>query len=427
MLRKEFIVWALLAFPLSPIPREIGDRDQPRRIAPAVEMNLKHIDQATAHSANANHVPWSDIGWKANNGLVNERYLDPEYRARGSLGEKQSYTQERSVDRLLALPPGPGRDAWIARLSPAEKYDLIVGSVHGGLAEHIDGFLRQSVGGDGTFPTWWGLCEGSAPASMYYPEPANSVMVRAGAYRLDVPFYPSDIKALATMIWSRFNEQLDLPEAGGQCTRSGEGCEDNNPGTFHAALHHFLERAPGILVAEVDPTPVVWNFPVVGFTESYFNPQTKQAVGSLAEASVSREAWAADPRKGKRAPGTAYVVGVKTEFRYATNQPGTSPMKSTKRRVLSRTVSYELELGQDWKILGGEWLAGKHPDLLWAVPPGTVPDTVGDAMLPPGTEVNGEQLRAAAQASSARMVPLRYVVEQLVRRSAGLKKSSIGR
>jgi hypothetical protein len=429
MKRAKAALMAALILPAGgPTARVINhDRDDPGFLAPGaqIEMNLKSLDARSKRSVPQKAAPWSDVTWKANKGLVGERYNDGNYEASEGWGAKHQYLNEYSAAWVLNMDPW-NRAKWIESLSPAEKYDLLLGIADDGLAVNIGSFLDQTIGTNGQFPSWWGLCEGSAPASVYYPEPTRKVVLHSEAYNLDVPFYAPDVKGLATMLWSRFNTNLNLPEAGQQCKQGSEdSCFDSNPASFHAAVHHFLDLSPGILIGEMDPSPVVWNFPIVSYSETYFRPDRGAAhkEASLAAAALPVARWATDPRRAKRSPGTAYVVGVRMNISYGVNRGQTPPLEgSIKRKINTRTLTYELELDASYKMLGGEWVSGSHPDLLWAVPSGTVPDSPAERQLPPRGGENGVIPKAwsqAAKASAARLTPLRRVVEILVKRSSG--------
>jgi hypothetical protein len=418
---------AALVLPAGPATRLIDkESDDPNHLAPPgrqIETNLKVIDQRSLRVITRRSEPWSDVTWKANRGLLLQRYRDSRFEKEEGWRRKRLYLNRFSADWMFALDPRE-RDRWVETLSPAEKYDLVMGTVRGGLSEKISGFLSETLGNSANFPSWWGLCEGSAASTVYYPEPVKRVVLYGEANRVRVPFYAPDIKGLATLLWSRFNKSLNLPESGLQCKTDGKGCFDSNPASFHASVHHFLDLYPGVLVGEMDPTPVVWNFPLVSYDETYFRPDkgSGTTTTNLGSATVAVSDWQDDPRRSKRSPGTAYIAGVKMTVEYAVNQDRAPPPEgSLKRKIIPRVLTYEIELDADLNMLGGEWVSGKHPDLLWTIPPDSVPDTVGDATLPPGDGEDGTipaSWSASARASAARLTPLRRVVELLVKKSA---------
>jgi hypothetical protein len=422
MKRANLLLMALLALPQNQVSRVFNpENDNPAHLSPAhVEMNLQKLDSTSKRQVTQVAAPWSDYSWKANKGLLLDRYTDQEFSDQSGWRAKNDYLRSHGAAAVLQMPKGQSRDEWIASLSPAEKYDLLTGNVEHGLTENMAAFLTESLGSKSEFPSWWGLCEGSSPATMYYPEPKKAVTLHSKVYDLDIPFNSIDIKGLASLLWSRFNSDLVLPESGTQCQKNGDGCVDINPGSFHVALHHFLDLSPGTLIGEVDPTPTVWNFPLLAYSEIYFNPLSgDKSPKSLQESAVKISDWPQDPRARVRSPGTAYIVGVKMKFSYGVNRPEVPVNGSLKRKVSSREVAYELELDSNWNVLGGEWLSKNHPDLLWSIPPGTVPNSPGDLSLPTSErEVSAQQLAAAARISATKLLPLRLIVETLIRKSA---------
>ncbi len=426
MKRTKALLMAALLFPPVPNTRVIDhDTDDPSRLTPngQVEMNLRSLDTRSRRSVPNVISPWSDITWKANKGLIVERFGDSRYETAKGWTAKHNFLQTYNPGWILGRNLND-RNLWIAALSPAEKYDMLMGTIMGGLAENIEKFLDTTLGSQSEFPGWWGLCEGSAVSTVYYSEPIRPVFVHSEAYNLDIPFYATDIKGLATMLWSRFNTELNLPESGLQCQPDGKGCLGSNPASFHASVHHFLDLSPGILVGDMDRTPVVWNFPLVAYSETYFRPDndSKKEAPNLKAAALRVSDWPADPRKNHRSPGTAYLVGIRMKISYAVNQTVNPPNEgSLKRKINSRVLVYELELDSDWNLLGGEWLAGKQPQLLWAVPHGVVPDTIGDKTLPIFDTERAfvpKIWEEAARKSAEHLTPLRRVVEMLIQRSS---------
>jgi hypothetical protein len=385
-----------------------------------IERNLERI--AEVGRIMLPEVPWSDRAWEHNRGLLNERYTDPAFSGLPGWPERRVYLERKSPEVLLDLPSGPERDRAIARLSPAEKYDLVMGTLSGGLAEAIRHSLDHDMDAAGRFPGWWGICEGSAAAAVKVPEPVATVTVRSIPYGVDVPFYAPDIKALVSMLWSSYNAMMQLPEIGQQCDGAGGGsCFNVNPASFHKAIHHFLGRGNGHLITDLDETRAVWNHPLVGYDVRYFRPgRNADRTETGFRAALAPAGGAGDPRRELRAPGTAYVLGVITRIFYGKNLRDHPLEGSVRREVGSQLLRYELELDENLNLLGGEWLSKKRADILWTIPAGKRPESPGDMMLGSmrwdglSTPANWQ---GAARISAARNLPLRKVVEELLRRS----------
>lgn len=397
--------------------------DDPANLAPMrkIELNLKEIGDTT--SAHLPDGTWSDRAWDHNRALMNERYTDTRFTKLGGWIERRAYADKNTVAEVLRLPAGPERDAEIAMLSPAEKYDVLMGTVTGGLADANRRSLNKDMNSQGRFPTWWGICDGSSAASLANQEPVMKVVVRSKVYGVDIPFYAPDIKGLISLLWSSYNAELKVPEIGRQCDdRGGGACADVNPTSFHAAIHHFIGLNNGYLIADVDSTRVVWNHPIQGYETYYFRPDKlpSNPSPSYQEAVLPVRNIGEDPRRSLRAPGTVYIVGVVTKMFYGENKKQHPTEGSVKRTVLTQELQYELELDANLNMIGGEWLSKKHPDLLWTIPRGYQPTTPGDISLGSNSwdgfaTPNGWE--NAARASAQKMLPLKKVVDALIRRS----------
>jgi hypothetical protein len=398
--------------------------DNPSQLAPRESVSRSMREIGRVQSFMLPEVPWSDRAWDHNRALMNERYTDADFTRLGSWDARKAYGAAYSAERFLSLPPGPQRDQAISSLSPAEKYDLVMGTLRGGLTDANRKSLDREMPGSGKFPTWWGICEGSAAASLAALEPVNVISVYSVPYGVDVPFYAPDVKSLVSLLWSSYNARLKLPEIGQQCdNRGGGACADVNPASFHASIHHFLGLGKGHLIADVDESRVVWNHPLIGYETTYYraDQSPSRPAANFEEALLRNNPSLQDPRRRLRAPGTAYLLGVETKLYYADNQKQHPLSGSVKRKVLSMRLQYELELDANLNLLGGEWLTKKHPDILWTIPGGTRPDTPGDASLGMATWDGRETPSGwenAARNSAQRMMPLRKVVDGLLRRSA---------
>lgn len=403
--------------------------DNPSRLSPTqpVERNMMRI--AEVMEARAGARPWSDRTWDHNMALLGERYTDRRFMQIRGWPERKMYNERYSPRGALELPYGdPVQDSWLAALSPAEKYDVIMGTVEGGLYDRMAATLDRDMDRNGRFPGWWGICEGSAAAALASPEPTRTIVVHSEAYGVDVPFYAADVKGLVSMLWSSYNQELRLPEMGQQCQGSlGDTpdsrptCFDVNPGSLMMVLHHFIGRGNGNLIIDTDASRVVWNHPVTGYRMSFYRPGAPDEETNF-QGGLRRVGDGNDPRRSLRAPNASYILGVRMELAYGENEKIVPKEGSVDRRERAMKLAFELELDGSFNVLGGEWLTKKHPDIVWTIPRGLRPDSAGDRILG-GGDWDGRSVPAtwnnAALRSAENAVPLRRVVEGLVRRSAG--------
>jgi hypothetical protein len=387
--------------------------DEPHKMV----KNIKQMAAMKLLSAKTKLTPWSDSYWPLNSGGLGQRYSEEKF---PSLGWKSSrdYVLENPAEVLVA----EGR--W-QELSPAEKYDLLMDMRHLPLTSVSWNDGKSYYDRFGTVETWMGLCHGWAAASMMMPEPKQKIEVEAVSGR--AVLYPSDIKGLATLLWSK--GRFPTRFIGGRCnikrpTEDEAGrpmerdCLDNNPGTWHLAVVNQIgiSKRPFIMDASYDYE--VWNQPVFQYSYKYFNPMTKKRTFDLEEAMLPVGGWE-DARTKYRARDTAFVVGVVMMVKYSIEN---HPTTEEHQEALSNVVEYEydLELDRHHSIIGGEWYTSNHPDFMWVPDSQAFPRTAGD---------NGENYefnftglsafeKRAAHQNAVSGLPWGPVVRDLVRRSA---------
>lgn len=431
--------WLLFAFlPLSfgdiqadgPSARAFDPRiDNPTRLSLNQPLERSMLRIAEVKSAKASAQMWSDLSWDHTRGLLGERYTDKRFVRLRTWSEKKEYNSRYGAEGALALPKGdPVQRTWLSALSPAEKYDVLMGTIRGGLYDRMAAKLDSEMDPAGNFPGWWGICEGSVAAAIAEPEPVKNLSVYSEAYGVDVPFYAADVKGLVSMLWSSYNRRLRLPEMGMQCQAklSAEGgepfCFDVNPGSMMIALHHFLGSGKGNLLLDIDATRVVWNHPVMGYEMTFFQPGAASEGSKNFQNGLLRVSDApSDPRRRMRAEGTAYLLGINMNLFYGQNKKNIPWQGSVELEQRTMKLSFELELDSEFNILGGEWLTSKHPDIMWTVPRGLRPATGGDSLLG-DIKWKGDSVPAswgkAALKSAEGVMPLRQIVEGLVKQSA---------
>lgn len=365
--------------------------------------------------------PWSDSYWPLYLGVLAFRYGDAAYPLSFDFRVNNAYMLKNL-----------GRAADIGDISPAEKYDLLIGSKNFEFTRRMLNKGKQNIGSDGMVPKWLGICHGWAPASMSVPRPTKVVHVRVADGRI-IPFYPSDIKALITLLWAKAETKQVF--AGGRCyeqviRRGASGrainpdCQDSNPATWHLAVVNQFGFDKKSFVMDTYANKEVWNYVVTSYRYNYFNPITSQSTTVLSDAKVPIADFTNDRFKKFRAKGTHSVVGIEMDITYKDEAP---PVKQqfdneTFDLVVAKKFRYDLELDVNGKIIGGEWHSDIYPDFLWQMADKKWPLAHGDQLLvkegDTATWNEGELLPAswarAARQSVAKEQPLAKIVEALI-------------
>jgi hypothetical protein len=298
-------------------------------------------------------------------------------------------------------------DKEIDRLSPAEKYDLLLGDENFTFTHQVMKRI-DDLDAAGQVAPWSGVCHGWSPASLTLARPGHKFYLTARNGRM-IPFYPSDVKALASFLWGESFAQNSVKISGWQCSdpenQSENGrfldprCFDPNPAFFHlVTLNQIGLNRRGFVMdrsyhSEVQNQPVYgYEFKYFKFTDSHPIPEAKMTVQ---EAKVSRKDVSWDPYDDHRSPRAVSLLGVEAKIQYALeNQPNHHPTDSVKEDNQDTLyLYYDLELDANNEIVGGEWhhfddpthhtdmdeMAFAKPDLLWLVPQGLKAWSIADA------------------------------------------------
>src|SRR5690606_33197624 len=101
------------------------------------------------------------------------------------------------------------------KLSPSEKYDLLLGDFNFGLTKQEKAEVKQAMrNDDGEIPYWFGLCHGWAAASYMESEPGEKAAVLSPDGLL-LNFYSADLKALFSRHYSDAKVRTNF--IGGRC------------------------------------------------------------------------------------------------------------------------------------------------------------------------------------------------------------------
>lgn len=383
--------------------------------------NLAEMERRKLESAKVPVSPWSGYYWPIYGGVIANRYGDPNYNAALIWSHNEAY-----LSRMI------GRGT-TEELSPAEKYDLLVGDADFTLTRRMIAAGRPFANAKGEVETWFGICHGWAPASFFLPRPERAVKARASDGR-ELVFTPSDLKALGSLLWA--NAPFPTRFVGGRCeARGGSGrsevnndCLDNNPATWHLAVVNQIGIAGKSLILDAEKNYEVWNQPAYSYRYFYVNPRTKKTVPTLREAKAEIGSFR-DSRARYRAKEARSVVEIVMSFDYLVeNTPSLSLSDSAADDAhMVVTYAYDLELDENDRIVGGEWHSLDHPDFLWVPSSDARPLSEGDLLLDrrrdrnvwTGREPVPADWRDAAIAGSHREQPLARIVERLFQLSRG--------
>ncbi len=390
---------------------------------------LTAIESADLMAAALPVQPWSDDYWAIYNGILGNRYADPAYPSSKDWKTNFDYIRQNDAKDIFY---NSGSAAKIDMLSPSEKYDALVGDRTGTLTRRMWQEGRRYYEASGEVEEWMGICHGWAPAAYMLDRPVGTAIVTA-PNNYPITFYPSDIKALATLLWANINTPSRF--VGGRCNdKSPEQdpntgriissrCFDNNPATWHLAVVNQIGLSQRSFVLDVTYDYEVWNQPVYSYRYRYFNPQLMQYVNTLSEATVNMRRFSNDKFSQYRSSATHSVVGIAMEVSYLVETKPSHAKVDTPANDAITTVTYyyDLELDSKDTIIGGEWYQNAHPDFLWTPVPNQQARTQYDYLATGAWQSNRPMPRiwqhAAQQASANQSAPLGKIVERLIQLS----------
>lgn len=332
--------------------------------------NLSQFDMVSVQYGQANFRPWASSYWPIHKGLIANRFADRGFPESGNWSINYSYYMSNPPQALL----NSGR---ISALSPTEKYDLLLEDGSWSLTRAVWGkVVSTAEAGGGHIPGWYGICHGwSAANHMRNPVPEKTVVVSSVHGRYRIPFTPADIKALISYLWAESAPQSVFigNRCRGNATRDAEGrvsdpaCFDNNPMTWHLSVLNRVGRDQDSMVMDSSVTGSVWNFAIDSYFFRYYNPLTLKPVRDWKDGVVSRENYFSDPFKTHRAPNAKYIIGVLMEV-FHPNATSARSSNSTDISYKNKTFLYDLELDENYNVVGGEWHSHERPDFIWTFP-----------------------------------------------------------
>lgn len=414
MFLKKSVITALLAttlFQSITIARaeQYGERPE---IVDFVEnsmavTNLYAIDNMGLNKSALAIRPWSDDYWPDIEGSIARRYepgfmRQPRWNPLGlatktagmlwefnSAGMKKVLAQ--TIDKYASLTEDE-----IAVLSPAEKYDILLGDENFTFTKMIiqrgDDLKENKL-----IIFFSGICHGWTGASLTMPRPEKTVTA-INPHGKRVTFYPSDIRGLASYLYAAaLVNPFGQPEQkmnGNNCQTNFNAkyttdsynrildpkCNDVNPAFFHLTLVNQIGVNQRAFIMDRKSQHAVDNQPVYGYKYTYFNPETGRPAGSLNDAKIPLDGRF-DSHHDYRPKSAKYIVGVNLEVDYmAWITPGMEKTFSPADDKMAKWhTKYDLELNEAGDVIGGEWryvdpdrpnawdlaVHFDHPDFLW--------------------------------------------------------------
>lgn len=386
--------------------------------------NARAIDAKGLNKVHLKIQPWSSTYWPDKMGSIAWRYTDfgtgkLSYMADMALGwnnNKSKVVNNTSVmaKEMVHKKLSEMSDDVLNSLSPAEKYDILVGDENYTLwtrvVNRVDQLQQLNL-----HALWSGVCHGWAPASLMIDRPLHGVQMKTPSGRT-INFYPDDIKALASLLWgdafgNEGNAQNFAKVEGWQCQTGAKKnpngrlvdprCADVNPAFLHLVMVNQLGLNQRGMVIDRHYRAEVQNQPTFRYEFKYYKvSDRKPKTGySFQDAKVRVPSRYWDPFSNYRSRKTVNIVGVETTVYYSLGnvKPDHSSWSDGPKddKLDHLTFRYDLELDANDEIVGGEWhehdnvdaptLAEQykyqHPDIIWLIPPTVKALSIGDFAL----------------------------------------------
>jgi hypothetical protein len=284
-------------------------------------------------AATLEKTPWSDSYWPTTDAGISRRWNDSSI-----YGEVNFSYKSPTPEQLHAMTP-----AEIAKLSPAEKFDILNGDYNYTLQKRERSRTRPDA------ESWEGLCHGWASAALTVDEP-KAVTIK-NPQGIDIPVGSADVKGLIDLYNGNYSnsrvyfvaERCNVDINNEPDMANNPECKDTNAGTFHLVLTNQIAKRQQGFVADVVRDLQVWNHPVYGYASEIMSQSNGASEGAAA--------------------GTVREVTLKTTMNYVSETGANWEHGRVNKQV--REYNYRVEINQNGQIIGGEWLDSARPDFLW--------------------------------------------------------------
>lgn len=309
-------------------------------------------------------VPWADTNWPELRGMIGWRWNDPAF-AEVTVTEEGLPYRPPTENAVRAM----SRDQ-LARLSPAEKYDIFMGHFR---YPTVTSLMEEPP--DLESPWWAGICGGWSSAALQYPEPAARDVV--GPSGISVPFGSSDIKALLAYYHEAgylpgelgVEEGFDVGEVfeevgehkrkttlqiGAGC--EGDECEHPTAAELHITMANELGRKQSGFVVDVRADE-----------RTYYQPAFAYESRIVAERDVEH---AGRPARELHFATTLKSASDMNDIHLDVAE-GTSPrweprIAKGENVVLAHAYEYVIVVAKDTSaVLSSKWLSADRPDAIF--------------------------------------------------------------
>lgn len=276
---------------------------------------------------------WSGTYWPSNKGGIANRWNTPDK-------DRYKYTfSSPSRAQVLSMP-----ESQLALLSPAEKYDLLLGNYDYSFRDEVLSSTSPSA------KSWAGICQGWAAASTLHAEPTPKTLLNPDGVK--IPFGSADIKGLLSYVYAFYADDEYVGQMGQRCYFGSwlggvKGCgEDLNAGAFHIVLANKIGIEKQGFMIDRDRHNEVWNQPVSSYSSNIVS------VGK-----PSKDAAKTAVREVRMTTVLYYIDE---------SEPTWMPVHGTSEQKMEKMdLEYTVELNAQGKIVGGTWISYERPDYIW--------------------------------------------------------------
>lgn len=368
-----FYVFSYFSFSSQSLAYEIPELHHPKHWGNYKTGQIEEIVTLPLLSGKVKRMPWSADEWPRITCGPAKRYNDENF------PKQQSHLDNvwgKAKGHLMDHSSSP-----IDKLSPIEKYELLIGDKDRTLTKHFVEVGREHFGSyDSDLNIrkyfWEGYCDGAAAASVQEMCPENPIQVIAADQKTIITFYPADIEALLAVWWAKL--KLDKFMLLGynchhsECPTVIEGrptyraCLGLNAGAWFLAVVNQIGHAGKSFVMSLNTGEPIYNRPAYSYKIEFFNPKTGVKTTQLDPAREKLSNYPEDPYSKFRSQMANEIVGVAMEFQYVETVPAAQPLREN--HLVTLNYRFDIELDIKGEVVGGEWREEKyyaHPSFAW--------------------------------------------------------------